>query len=140
MCSVNLNLISCSTWVWLLIFCACSVFLTQAFSPYPCLVAVIFQLPTMSAGGSTLYIETALKNPFERSDKKEPGSIEITGNLGNVMKESAHLAYSFARAYMARHHPDNQILQHAQIHLHIPEVSVQNYRCMTVGNKEDMIS
>ena len=48
--------------------------------------------------------------------------MEITGNLGNVMKESAYLAYTFAKAYMAKNFPDNDFLQRATIHLHVPEV------------------
>ena len=46
-------------------------------------------------GGSTLYIETALERPL--SGKDETGNITTTGQLGDVMKESAQIAYTFAK-------------------------------------------
>ena len=75
------------------------------------------------SGGSTLYIETAVKKPYE-AGTQEAGSMEMTGNLGNVMKESAQLAYTFAKSYLAKYMPDNQFLQRASIHLHVPEVRI----------------
>ena len=77
-------------------------------------------------GGSTLYIETVLKRSLDSSSSKtqENGSMELTGNLGNVMKESAQLAYTFAKSYMARNFPDDNFLQLASIHVHVPEVGL----------------
>ncbi|KAK7484034.1 hypothetical protein BaRGS_00024769, partial [Batillaria attramentaria] len=84
---------------------------------------VVAGLAWTSMGGSTLYVETTLKRPFDpkNSSGQEVGTMEMTGNLGNVMKESAQLAYTFARSYIAQHFPDNQLLQRAGIHLHVPE-------------------
>lgn len=83
---------------------------------------VIAGLAWTSMGGSTLYIETALKKPYDpEKSPQEVGSMEMTGNLGNVMKESAQLAYTFAKAYMTKRFPDNQLLQYAAVHLHVPE-------------------
>ena len=50
-------------------------------------------------GGSTLFIETAVKKLRSKGSEKEKerGSLEITGQLGDVMKESCHIAYTFAR-------------------------------------------
>jgi Lon-like ATP-dependent protease len=69
-------------------------------------------------------VETAMKKRLDpNSTGNEQGSLEITGNLGNVMKESAYLAYTFAKAFMANRFPDNTFLQRAALHLHVPEVS-----------------
>ena len=76
------------------------------------------------SGGSTLYIETVLKKPYDpKASSLETGSLEMTGNLGAVMKESAQLAYTFAKSFMTQHFPENLFLQQASLHLHVPEVS-----------------
>ena len=49
--------------------------------------------------------------------------MELTGHLGDVMKESAHIAYTFAKAYLMENFPENKFLQNGQIHVHVPEVS-----------------
>ncbi|CAO2641083.1 Lon protease homolog, mitochondrial, partial [Lemmus lemmus] len=54
-----------------------------------------------------------------REDKD--GSLEVTGQLGDVMKESARIAYTFARAFLMEHDPDNDFLVTSHIHLHVPE-------------------
>lgn len=74
-----------------------------------------------SAGGSTLYIETAIKKPFDPA-VNETGSLELTGHLGNVMKESAQLAYTYAKSFTAQIMPENSFMQKAQLHMHVPEV------------------
>jgi len=78
------------------------------------------------SGGATLYIETVLKKSVRKSSKdsegSEKGEITITGNLGNVIKESVQLAYTYAKNYLAEHDPDNHILETKHIHLHLPEV------------------
>ena len=48
-------------------------------------------------GGSTLYIETSLKEQLSSDDAKGQPSMEVTGQLGDVMKESSHIAYTFAK-------------------------------------------
>ena len=50
-------------------------------------------------GGSTLYIETSLKEQFSIDDAKGQPSLEVTGQLGDVMKESSHIAYTFAKVW-----------------------------------------
>lgn len=72
-------------------------------------------------GGSTLYIETVLKKSVDL-ESKDPGNLEVTGNLGNVMKESIQLAYTFAKSYLHRVDPKNMALEKGHIHLHVPEV------------------
>lgn len=54
-------------------------------------------------GGSTLYIETTTRRPV--SEKDTDGTLELTGHLGEVMKESARIALTVARNFM--HKTDN---------------------------------
>lgn len=45
----------------------------------------------------------------------------LTGHLGDVMKESAHIAISYARAFLLKHRPENRFFNLATVHLHVPE-------------------
>lgn len=72
------------------------------------------------SGGSTLFVETSLKRPKDTEGKD--GSLEVTGQLGDVMKESAKIAYTFARAFLMQKEPNNDFLMSSHIHLHVPEV------------------
>ncbi|CAH2226744.1 jg1531 [Pararge aegeria aegeria] len=60
-------------------------------------------------GGSTLYIETALRNTF-KDEKLTAGSMELTGHLGDVMKESARIALTVARNFLSDYSPENNFL------------------------------
>ncbi|VDI69123.1 Hypothetical predicted protein [Mytilus galloprovincialis] len=81
---------------------------------------VVTGLAWTAMGGATLYIETVLKRALEIGSDKD-GAMEVTGNLGKVMQESIQLAYTYAKSYMAQTEPDNNFLQKAQLHLHVPE-------------------
>ncbi|XP_023944106.2 lon protease homolog, mitochondrial isoform X1 [Bicyclus anynana] len=81
---------------------------------------VVMGLAWTAMGGSTLYIETALRNTF-KDDKLTAGSMELTGHLGDVMKESARIALTVARNFLAELRPDNNFLNTSHIHLHVPE-------------------
>lgn len=81
---------------------------------------VVTGLAWTAMGGATLYIETVLKKPFD-SSSSEAGSLELTGNLGAVMKESIHLAYTFAKSFLTKKDPGNDFLHKAALHLHVPE-------------------
>ncbi|CAK1581310.1 unnamed protein product [Parnassius mnemosyne] len=81
---------------------------------------VVMGLAWTAMGGSTLYIETALRNTVQ-DDKSPFGSMELTGHLGDVMKESARIALTVARNYLAKHHPSNTFLNTSHLHLHVPE-------------------
>lgn len=71
-----------------------------------------------------MFIETSLRRPRDRNSKEnKDGSLEVTGQLGEVMKESARIAYTFARAFLMQHDPNNDFLVSSHIHLHVPEVS-----------------
>ncbi|XP_072261303.1 lon protease homolog, mitochondrial [Pyxicephalus adspersus] len=80
---------------------------------------VVMGLAWTAMGGSTLFIETSLRRPLDKESKD--GSLEVTGQLGDVMKESAKIAYTFARAFLMKRQPDNNFLVTSHIHLHVPE-------------------
>ncbi|KAH7644291.1 Lon protease mitochondrial [Dermatophagoides farinae] len=95
---------------------------------------VVMGLAWTSHGGSTLYIETTVHRKLDTTtndvstttgDKSTPpqqGSFVLTGHLGDVMKESANIAYTFAKSFMLkRPEPSAEFLQRAHIHLHVPE-------------------
>jgi ATP-dependent Lon protease len=69
-----------------------------------------------SVGGDILFIETSL------SEGK--GELKLTGNLGNVMKESASTALSYLQANSKKAGIDPEAFQKNNIHLHVPEGAV----------------
>ncbi|WP_300598701.1 endopeptidase La [Niabella sp.] len=64
-------------------------------------------------GGDILFIESSL------SDGK--GELHLTGNLGNVMKESATTALTYLKSNAAKYHLDAALFQKKNIHIHVPE-------------------
>jgi len=67
-------------------------------------------------GGDILFIETQL------SEGK--GELKLTGNLGNVMKESASTALTYLEANCKKVNIDPAIFQKKDIHIHVPEGAV----------------
>ncbi|XP_078299654.1 lon protease homolog, mitochondrial [Panthera onca] len=83
---------------------------------------VVMGLAWTAMGGSTLFVETSPRRPRDKDGKGDKdGSLEVTGQLGDVMKESARIAYTFARAFLMQHDPANDYLVTSHIHLHVPE-------------------
>ncbi|KAE8348726.1 Lon protease C-terminal proteolytic domain-containing protein [Aspergillus coremiiformis] len=82
---------------------------------------VTMGLAWTSMGGTALYVESILENAL--TPESRPG-IEITGNLQNVMKESSHIAYSFAKSVLAKQFPENKFFEKAKLHMHCPEGAV----------------
>ncbi|KAF6095192.1 lon peptidase 1, mitochondrial [Phyllostomus discolor] len=82
---------------------------------------VVMGLAWTAMGGSTLFVETSPRRPREDSKADKDGSLEVTGQLGEVMKESARIAYTFARAFLMQQDPTNEYLVTSHIHLHVPE-------------------
>ncbi|XP_039622989.1 lon protease homolog, mitochondrial [Polypterus senegalus] len=84
---------------------------------------VVMGLAWTAMGGSTLFIETSLRRPLAKRGKEEikEGSLEVTGQLGDVMKESAKIAYTFARSFLMKEDPENDFLVSSHLHLHVPE-------------------
>lgn len=64
-------------------------------------------------GGDILFIESSL------SDGK--GELHLTGNLGNVMKESATTALTYLKSNAEKYHIDSTLFQKKSIHIHVPE-------------------
>lgn len=67
-----------------------------------------------SMGGSVLFLEASLA-----SMKKLSRGMKLTGSLGDVMKESMKIAYSYARKYLFE--KGNEFLEEHQVHIHVPE-------------------
>ncbi|KAI8078735.1 ATP-dependent protease La [Halteromyces radiatus] len=82
---------------------------------------VIMGLAWTSMGGSSLYIESVLESSL--TPKSTPG-LSKTGQLGDVMKESTSIAYTFAKSLMATHYPNNKFFEKAKLHLHCPAGAV----------------
>ncbi|XP_043261742.1 lon protease homolog, mitochondrial isoform X2 [Colletes gigas] len=80
---------------------------------------VVMGLAWTAMGGSTLFIETTIRKPF--GSKKLEGTFEVTGHLGDVMKESIQIAMTVARKFLNQEDPSNTFLYDAHLHLHVPE-------------------
>ena len=79
-------------------------------------VGLVTGLAWTSVGGETLEVEV---NVMDGS-----GKLELTGNLGDVMKESAHAALSYIRANCANLGIDADFYKTKDIHVHFPEGAV----------------
>ncbi len=79
-------------------------------------VGLVTGLAWTSVGGETLEVEV---NVMEGS-----GKLELTGNLGDVMKESAHAALSYIRANAAKLSVAPDFYKTKDIHVHFPEGAV----------------
>ena len=66
---------------------------------------VALGLAWTSMGGSTLYIET-LSQPVKEAGTG--GALEVTGNLGDVMKESIKIAGTFAKVFLSKLDQSNE--------------------------------
>lgn len=77
---------------------------------------VVVGLAWTSVGGDILFIETSLS--------KGKGNIVLTGNLGNVMKESASTALSYLKAHAAEYGIPAEKFDEVNIHVHVPEGAV----------------
>jgi Lon-like ATP-dependent protease len=79
---------------------------------------VVMGLAWTSMGGSALYIESSLDGRL--SEKSRPNFLK-TGQMGDVMKESTSIAYTFSKNLLSRRFPENRFFNKAAIHLHVPE-------------------
>lgn len=75
---------------------------------------VVTGLAWTSVGGEILFIETSLS-------KGKAGKLTLTGNLGDVMKESAVLALEYCKAHSDLLGIDYRIFDNYNIHIHVPE-------------------
>ena len=75
-------------------------------------IGVSTGLAWTSAGGEVLYVEASLS--------KGRGNLTLTGQLGDVMKESAQAAVSYARAHAKTLGIEEDFYQKLDIHIHVP--------------------
>ncbi|MCK5765940.1 MAG: endopeptidase La [Bacteroidales bacterium] len=77
------------------------------------MAGVVTGLAWTSVGGEILFIEVSLS--------RGKGNLTLTGNLGDVMKESATLAYEYLKAHASQLGIDPDIFRKWNVHIHIPE-------------------
>ncbi len=74
---------------------------------------VVTGLAWTPVGGDILFIETSIN--------KGKGKLALTGNLGEVMKESAVIALAYMKAHADELSIDPRVFDHYDIHIHVPE-------------------
>ncbi|NGX57858.1 MAG: Lon protease 2 [Chlamydiae bacterium] len=77
-------------------------------------VGVCTGLAWTALGGATLYIE-ALRVPHEKTEMK------LTGQAGDVMKESSQIAWTYLHGALQKYAPTYTFFEKSQVHIHIPE-------------------
>jgi len=77
---------------------------------------VVTGLAWTPVGGDILFIETSLS--------KGKGTVTLTGNLGNVMKESATLALEYLKAHAELYNINSEIFEKWNVHVHVPEGAI----------------
>lgn len=77
-------------------------------------VGVCMGLAWTAMGGATLYVET-MKVPGEKT------AMKLTGQAGDVMKESSEIAWSYLHSAIHKYAPGFTFFEKYQVHIHIPE-------------------
>jgi ATP-dependent Lon protease len=77
-------------------------------------IGVVTGLAWTAMGGATLSIEATLVHSKNRGFK-------LTGKLGEVMRESAEIAYSYIASHLKQYEGDPAFFDEAFVHLHVPE-------------------
>ena len=77
---------------------------------------VVIGLAWTSVGGDVLFIESSLSTG--------KGTLQLTGNLGDVMKESASTALSYIRSHATQLGIKPEIFETTNIHVHVPEGAI----------------
>ncbi|MCL2650665.1 MAG: endopeptidase La [Candidatus Azobacteroides sp.] len=80
-------------------------------------VGVVTGLAWTAAGGEILFVETSLS-------KGKGSKLTLTGNLGDVMKESAVLALEYIRAHASQLGINDDIFENWNVHIHVPEGAI----------------
>ena len=78
---------------------------------------VVTGLAWTAVGGEILFVETSLS-------KGKGGKLTLTGNLGDVMKESAMLALEYLKAHTCLLNVQEDIFDNWNIHIHVPEGAI----------------
>ena len=76
---------------------------------------VVTGLAWTSVGGDILFIESSMH--------KGKGKLSITGNLGNVMKESSTIAMQYIKAHCVDLNIEQELFENYDFHIHVPEGS-----------------
>ncbi|MBE6067021.1 MAG: endopeptidase La [Clostridium lundense] len=79
-------------------------------------VGVVMGMAWTGYGGDTLPIEVTVMSGS--------GKLELTGQLGDVMKESARAGYSYVRAHAEKYNINPDFYKEKDIHIHVPEGAV----------------
>ncbi|VAW21789.1 ATP-dependent protease La Type I [hydrothermal vent metagenome] len=77
---------------------------------------VVIGLAWTAVGGEILYVETSLS--------KGKGTLTLTGNLGDVMKESAMLALEYLKAHAENMGLKAEVFSEWNVHVHVPEGAI----------------
>lgn len=77
-------------------------------------IGVVTGLAWTSMGGATLTIEATLVHTKNRGFK-------LTGRLGEVMQESANIAYSYIASHLRDYNASQEFFDEAFVHLHVPQ-------------------
>jgi ATP-dependent Lon protease len=77
---------------------------------------VVTGLAWTATGGEILFVETSLS--------QGEGKLTLTGNLGDVMKESAVLALEYLKSHASRFSIDTEIFKRYNVHVHVPEGAI----------------
>lgn len=77
-------------------------------------IGVCSGLAWTSMGGASLYVES-IKIPSEKTEMK------LTGQAGQVMKESSEIAWSYLHGAVRKYAPGHTFFEKSQVHIHIPE-------------------
>ena len=78
---------------------------------------VVTGLAWTAVGGEILFVETSLS-------KGKGGKLTLTGNLGDVMKESAMLALEYLKAHSHLLNLPTEVFDNWNIHIHVPEGAI----------------
>ena len=78
---------------------------------------VVTGLAWTAVGGEILFVETSLS-------KGKGGKLTLTGNLGDVMKESAMLALEYIRAHASLFGISEDMFENWNVHIHVPEGAI----------------
>ena len=77
---------------------------------------VVTGLAVTPAGGEILFVETSLS--------RGKGNLTITGNVGDVMKESAQLSHEYLKARAGYLDLDFDVFEKTNVHIHVPEGAI----------------